>query len=286
MTNERASIMMALALTLAVLCACSEGPKPAPESEAVPPVSSAAPAPRLAAAPLARPAPDSGSVPARATADPLWITVPVALRLPGLTSVQTAPSWEARVAALPPPDQAYLEEVRERYFGTLAFQDEAEQRELVRQGFPMPEEWLAARELPTSELERLADAGSVKARMFYIDRVSQEIGPRQARGDGLDPSLPDERALLGRIGRASAMTSELLRRSRSPFAAYVVGRFLSAMSHGNPPEPFAASFLMADRLGHRRAMELQKQFLTAHPGTDASAIMTHYSALRSAFERR
>ncbi|MFX5945314.1 hypothetical protein ABTE62_19685, partial [Acinetobacter baumannii] len=67
-------------------------------------------------------------MPARATADPLWITVPVALRLPGLTSVQTAPSWEARVAALPPPDQAYLEEVRERYFGTLAFQDEAEQR--------------------------------------------------------------------------------------------------------------------------------------------------------------
>lgn len=272
---------MILALTLAALCGCSEGPKPAPESAAVPPASGVPSASHLTPEPLAPPDPDSDSVPMRATADPLWITVPVALRFPGVASVQTAPSWEARMAALPPLDQAYLEQVRERYLGTLAFRDEAEQREFVRQGFPMPEEWLAARDLPTAELERLADAGNVKARMFYIDRVSQEIGPRLARGDGLEVSRPADRALLSRIGRASAMSSDLLRTTRSPFAAYVIGRLNSATQFGNPPEPFAAAFLLADARGHRRALELQKSFAAAHPGMNTHALVASYSLLQT-----
>ncbi len=91
---------------------------------------------------------------------------------------------------MPDSDQAYLSDVSDRYFGTMEFLDETEQRKLVEQGFPMPEEWLAARNLPIEDLERLVEQGNVKAKMFYIDRITQEIAPMRSRGEGLIPPRP------------------------------------------------------------------------------------------------
>lgn len=213
-----------------------------------------------------------------------WITMPARLRFPGVSSIETAPSWDARVAEFSQADQIYLSEVSDRYFGTLEFQDEAEQRHMVQQVFPMPEEWLAAHNLPTAELERLVEQGNVKAKMFYIDRVSQEIGPILARGDGLG-TTPEDRALFNRLVRAKGMADELLQSSRSPFAAYLAARFSSASTFGNPPEVFAGAFEMARELGHGRAGELQGKYFASRPGMDASVVMASYSFLKQAHKR-
>lgn len=120
------------------------------------------------------------------TADPdLWIEAPATMRYPGQTSLEAAPSWDARLAKLPERDRAYLEAVNGRYYGALAFASLQEQRELVALGFPMPEEWLAARDTPDAELERLATAGNQKARMFHIDRVSERVSPAARHSQSL-----------------------------------------------------------------------------------------------------
>ncbi len=218
--------------------------------------------------------------PTRNAQDGLWIAVPADLRFPNVKSVETAPSWAARVAKLPERDQAYLAGVSERYFGTLEFKEEDEQRELVKQGFPMPEEWLAAQNLPMEELERLVEQGNVKAKMFYVDRMSEEIGPILSRGEGLDPTTPDGRVQAQRVIRARLLADELLQQTSSPFAAYLAGRVATSMTFETPPGQFAGSFQLARDRGHSRAGEFQGRYFAAHPGMTAAAVMSSYSTLK------
>lgn len=150
-----------------------------------------------------------------------WIDVPANLRFPGTASVAAAPFWEDRVSKFAEADQQYLDDVMDRYSGTARFQDTVEQRRLVEQGFPMPEEWLAVRDLPTAELERLVEQGNVKAKMFYVDRVSQEIGRIRANGDGLGTTPEDTSAQHGR--RSVANYTQPV--CRLPRRAHFISRF-------------------------------------------------------------
>lgn len=212
--------------------------------------------------------------------------MPTNLRFPGVENVETGPSWAVRVSKLPESNQAYLSEVSTRYYGSMEFLGEDEQRELVEQGFPMPEEWLAAQNLPIEELRRLAEQGNVKAKMFYIDRISQEISPVLSRGDGLDPTTPDGRVQMERVVRARLMADELLQRTSSPFAAYLAGRIKTSMTFETPPEVFAGSFELAKDLGYSRAGQLQGKFFAEHPGMDASVVMSSYTHLKQDMNRR
>lgn len=202
-------------------------------------------------------------------------------RFPGVTGIVPAASWDSRVATFSTEDQAYLHDVGERYFGVLAFQSEEEQREMVRQGFPMPEEWLAARDLPDAELERLAAEGGSKAKMMHIDRVASRIAPILGAGRGLDVGGSEaDRALFHRYVAATDMARDLLHATGSPYAAYLYGYLSSAGTQWNPREPIAGAFLLAHDLGHRRANELRDAFVQQSPGLDAGSVMTSYSSMR------
>lgn len=213
----------------------------------------------------------------------LWIEVPTTMRYPGQTSLEAAASWEARLAKLPERDRAYLETVNGRYYGALAFASEQEQRELTAQGFPMPEEWLAARDTPDAELERQAIAGNQKARMFHIDRVSERVAPvLTVRGF---ENTPGDQELFRQFVDATAMVANLLHDTRSPFAAYLAGRIVSSGTLGGQPEAIAASFQLARELGDPRADSFRDAFLDQHPGMDVATVMTAYSYFKSSVDR-
>lgn len=213
----------------------------------------------------------------------LWIEVPTTMRYPGQTSLEAAASWEARLAKLPERDRAYLETVNGRYYGALAFASEQEQRELTAQGFPMPEEWLAARDTPDAELERQAIAGYQKARMFHIDRVSERVAPvLTVRGF---ENTPGDQELFRQFVDATAMVANLLHDTRSPFAAYLAGRIVSSGTLGGQPEAIAASFQLARELGDPRADSFRDAFLDQHPGMDVATVMTAYSYFKSSVDR-
>lgn len=213
----------------------------------------------------------------------LWVTLPSRLRFRGLAKVQSASSWGERLARLPKSEQAYLVEVSERYFGSLEFSSREAQRHLIQQGFPMPEEWLAARSLPDAELERLAEDGNLKAQMFMIDRVAQQIGPvRAVRGL---TNTPADKALFRRFVSATTIADKLLQTSGSPFAAYLAGRIYSAGTQGNSPEYIASAFQLAEDLGDDRADDFRHNFFQKHPELDANTVMALYSSLKSRTNR-
>ncbi len=201
------------------------------------------------------------------------------MRFRGLANVESAPSWKVRLLQLPAADQSFLGTINERYFGSLGFADEAEQRRLVEQGFPMPEEWMAAREVPDEELERLAKQGEIKAQMFQIDRVSERLAPvLGARGL---QNTPEDKELFRQFVETTSMAEQLLRKTKSPFVAYLTGRMFSAGTLGNQPEPIAGAFELAKDLGDGRADGYRSVFVESHPGMDPEAVMASYSGMKS-----
>lgn len=215
---------------------------------------------------------------------PLWVTIPERLRFPGIASVEVAVSWNERVAKLSIADRNYLAEISARYFGSIEFSDEAEQHRLIEQGFPMPEEWLAARDMPDRELERLARAGNLKAQMFQVDRVSEHLGPVLAER-GLK-NTPQDKELFRQFVETSRMAEELLSSTHSPFAAYLNGRIFSAGSQGNPPEPIAGAFQLAKDLGDQRADNYRSVFMQSYPDMNAEAVMASYSSMKAELSRK
>lgn len=225
---------------------------------------------------------DQGIEPDRSIANDLWVSIPKALQFPGLSRVEIATSWRARMAKFSKADQAYLEGVSERYFESLEFRDETEQRCLIQQGFPMPEEWMAARNVPDGELERLAMAGNLKAQMFQIDRMSEILAPILGVR-GFDNNSTDKE-LFRRMVETSNMLDSLVGSGQSPFSAYLSGRYISATQgygKGNPVEPIAASFQFARDFGDERASQYSNTFFQRYPEMDAERVMSAYSSMKA-----
>jgi hypothetical protein len=221
---------------------------------------------------------DQDGAPDRSLTKDMWVEIPSALQFPGISSVESTSSWRARVAKMSATDQAYLTQISERYFGSVEFFDESEQRRLIRQGFPMPEEWLAARNIPDVELEQLAKTGNLKAQMFQTDRVSERIAPIAAV-QGLDDSQAGKE-LFRQFVETDVMAGNLLRNSQSPFAAYLYGRFRTSGTQGNQPEFMAAAFEFAKDLGDQRADGYRRAFFEQHPGLNAELVMLGYSGMK------
>ncbi|MBB1087711.1 hypothetical protein H4F99_04330 [Lysobacter sp. SG-8] len=180
------------------------------------------------------------------------------------------------MSQLPKSEEAWLRELNDQYADALAFGSPEEQQRLISQGFPMPEEWIAAKSMSTMELEALANTGNSKAKMFYVDRVSDEIGSIRQSGQGLDTSSSEDMALLSRVAAANTMVLQLMKSTRSPFAAYLDGRINTAMTQYGPPESMASAILLAGDLGDVRASDLRARYFHAHPDMNAAEITQSY----------
>lgn len=211
------------------------------------------------------------------------IVLPANFALPGLSKLPAANSWDEALSRLSEADRGYVAQKNSQYFDTLRFADTQTQRRLAAQGFPMPEEWLAARAMSDAELERLADGGNRKARIMLIDRAIELAAPI-LRERGFDLKS-DERALFTRFNLASAQATVLLNETRSPFAAYQYAATLSYGGQGQMAEIGAASFTLAEELGDVRADALRRAYFERHRGLDAETVLAGYSTLKSALGR-
>jgi len=186
------------------------------------------------------------------------LSLPSAFRLPGVESVREADSWSARLATLTNAERARLEAINARYFGMLAFASAEQQQSLVKAGFPMPEEWLAADAMRDEELARLAKARSPKGAMFYADRqLDRYIEARQRMAD--KGGVRDvDRSLMHPKVDAMLYAGEALALSRSPFAAYMYGSINAQLF--DDPAYTAAAISVAWALGDVRGQVLSRQF--------------------------
>lgn len=210
---------------------------------------------------------------------PGHIAIPQLLRLPGVDSVRAAPSWHEAVSRYSEDERRFLRARNAAYFQILQFGSEQQQRQMIEQGFPMPEEWLAARNIPDEELKRLAEAGNAKAQMFYIDRSISVLSAVLSQR-GLDTKNAQDMRLLQLYASVSTLTRTRFSDSKSPFAAYQLGLFETRASQTQSPEPFAASIHIAAELGHAGADQLSNVFYQQHPGLNPGTVMHFYQSMR------
>ncbi len=212
--------------------------------------------------------------------DSQFIQIPSSLAFSTSIRVNKATSWDDRLASLTTQEQALLRDVATRYYGAVKFYSSEEQIELAQNGFPMPEEWLAASQLTDDELKRQADAGNIKAQMFYSDRLGSRLMEMQATRKA-DIALSDEAQarIVGLASQALSSSAKLMKTSNSPFAAYVYGRSLSGSTPGAQPEAMAGAFFAARDRGDIRANNLMATFTRQNPGMNNQTIMSAYSAM-------
>ena len=197
-------------------------------------------------------------------------------------SIQRYPDWDTAVLSQAPVDQEVLREVRSRLGDVAVFHSQQEQAELMRMGFPMPEEWLAASRMPDDELKRLADTGNTKAQMFHADRLSRRLAALQhARSNNALPSGITEQQLVAMTGESLAAAAKLMRSTRSPFAAYLYGHALSAAAPNTPKEPIVAACFAARDRGDVRANALMNALTAPHPSLNMQIVMATYSTMKS-----
>lgn len=213
------------------------------------------------------------------------IALPQSLRLPGVDSVRAAPSWREAVTLYSADEQRFLRARSAAYFHVLQFGSEQQQRQMIEQGFPMPEEWLAARNIPDEELKRLAETGNAKAQMFYIDRSISVLSAVLSQR-GLDTKNAQDMQLLQLYASISTLTRSRFRDTKSPFAAYQLGLFETRASQTQSPEPFAASIHIAAELGHTGADQIANVFHQQHPGLNAGTVMHFYQSMRKQIGRQ
>ena len=199
------------------------------------------------------------------TPQSLWETIPENQKLPAVNKVVISNSWQDRIDQLSGRERKYLSEVNNRYFGSLDFKSPDEQSKQILLGYPTPEEWLAAQEMTSFELEGLAEAGNKKAQILYADRLSAEFD--RAKVANGDESMSPGQLKTGLD--ATKYSSMALRGSKNPFAAYLYGSVEERRS--GVPETAAAGILLAKQLGDadadRYALDLSKQYPSMNPAT-------------------
>ncbi len=172
-----------------------------------------------------------------------------------------APDFVELLTAYDSVSAAALEEFNARYADAIAFRTEGEFEWMKEHGFPLPEEILAAADMPLSDLRALADSGDPKAQFLYLDRTLQEV--RELRQSYFRSGMsPDSLKDIPEYGNAlvrAAYAKSFLTDSDSPFAGYLMAEF-SRAAFGNP-YGYMAGLLHASHLGDPRAYGKLRAFV-------------------------
>lgn len=136
---------------------------------------------------------------------------------------------------------------------------------LVANGYPTPDDVLAADRMTDGELAEAARSGNFKANVFYLARL-------QAQSSELTNSSMDD---VLRSGASEVGIAMQVFRSGSPFGAIAYSRWADSANH---PELAAASLSFARQLGDSRK-EFLDGYITLHPNIDPATLANAYELI-------
>lgn len=186
-----------------------------------------------------------------------WSRLPARARLPGVASVGLESSWAERIAKLTEAERESVQAANTRYNGALQYASVEERDALVHMGFPTVEEWLVAEGMTDAKLATAAEGGNVKAQALLADRLATRLSRLPATAARPEDQKDLEREAMRVGSAATGMADAALGRSKSPFAAYVVGYQRSV--HYRSQEPMIAAALIARSLGDNRAAQVVRR---------------------------
>lgn len=189
------------------------------------------------------------------------------------TAKSRVSSWSAYLKIVSKDDGDYLEEVSERYFGIMHFNNDSEKSELIRIGAPLPEEWVAANHMSESDLRALVGDKDVKAKIFLIDRLlarMQDLTQQAGASTYLEVvnALPEaERPAIDKDRQeAMILAASLFSENPTPFNAYQYGLAFSASTGTTGGIP--AAMTVAGELGDPRASKLLASYNATASGEE------------------
>lgn len=197
-----------------------------------------------------------------------------------------AMSWDAFVSGVSRSERAYLEGVSKRYFEALKFETAEGRSELIRQGTPLPEEWLAAQDVSDADLRTMADKNDQKAGIFLVDRLLTRMATitKQAGASTyleVVNALPEaERPAIDKDRReAMDRSASQFAANPTPFTAYQFGLGFSVGTGSTAGIP--AAMTVAGELGDPRAAKLLADYSAMHPDENPKLVATVTSAMRA-----
>ena len=187
-------------------------------------------------------------------------------------------SWDDVVDRLPLQDANFLAQMRQRYFGSVAYANEEERRFLEEAGFPSIHEWLEARSMSDEAIEAWAATGDGKAMVFHIDRMIERASPYLHLRGHDDVAFHASTAPSYALS-AYEYSTRVQFTHRSPFTGYLLGAMFSTLSFPQSAELAAAGILAAGDAGDPRATTFLAKYKADHRDMDEAAILAARRAL-------
>jgi|SRR5579884_19705 hypothetical protein len=204
--------------------------------------------------------------PAFAIAEDGTVPVPARFQLPGVPRVRagTAASFQEWIGLYPEADQAAIRDFNAKHFGVYSINSPQQIAWMAQNGYPMPEDLIAAKALTDEDLRRLAQGGNDKAGFLLrerdIETLRAALQTYAAQGNtDSDFWLNDPAA--EKMRQDDDLYRQLLRQSNSPFKGYLQAQ--ESLLTKDPLEADAdviAGLAWAMSLGDFRASQLMTNF--------------------------
>lgn len=183
--------------------------------------------------------------------------VPERYQLPGVARVRTASSFDDWLDQYPAEDRERIKAFNARYRNVYEVASPQQIAWMAQNGYPMPEDLIAAQGIDDHTLQDLAAAGNMKANFLVHDRLIDRLGKRNEYE--LDLSNPDDEALSDALSKN--FSSSL--RTASAFKGYVEAAD-AFKANSDPAEQKAqliSGLMRAMQLGDSRALDTFVQLL-------------------------
>lgn len=190
------------------------------------------------------------------------VEVPTRYQLPGVARVHTAANFDEWIEQYPAADRARIKAFDTRYNGVYEIASPQQIAWMAQNGYPMPEDLIAAQGIDDQTLRDLADHGNDKAGFLYHDRYLDRLGNRHV--NQLDLSNPDDQVL------ARALDADQFLESASAFKGYVEAA--DAFTYADPVVQKArliAGLTRASEFGDFRAVQVLSQYVDQGMVSDA-----------------
>jgi hypothetical protein len=193
--------------------------------------------------------------------------IPAQYRLQGISEGAVADSFDEWMKSFP-ADREALSKFSEEHFGVYKINSPQQIAWMAANGFPMPEDVIAAQSISNDELRNLAEKGNSKAALILYGRDIDELKTKleaaiERTGSAKEFWQHDPDAAFFRDQRDR--DNALIAKTNSPYKGYVLAR--AAVLENDPiaaSAKVAAGLLVAAYLGDSRAINL----LDAYVGTD------------------
>jgi hypothetical protein len=197
-----------------------------------------------------------------------WVSIPPRFQLPRVTRTKSGVNSREWLGQYPLDQQEKFRAFSKAHFGVYSINSPKQVAWMADNGYPMPEDILAAASMTDAQLRELAAQGNDKAGFLLRERTvavtKEKLEEYRALGK-TESEFWSSEPIARQLSADEAATTQLLQQSHSPFKGYVQAN--DSLLKSSPQEQDAtviAGLEWANSLGDFRAA----QFLEAFVGND------------------